>query len=457
MRRLAVIALLLLPTACGPTGVRVAIDDAVLLDPEAALASADAAFADWLDQIPSSHDDPRCYFEALPHDGREDDHLVGHEAWCGPALTLDHEERFPWSIGEFITEPDAGGRLHVRATSDFRPAEASPRELLLADGTQVPDVEARLDYPEPPPLDPSHSERLTATYSIGVEAQEASAAVVALHNGQGGVTEVTLSAGLTDSLGKARTRRVAPEGHQLLLLNVRSAGRLPMDSVIAQLEVAGESYDLDVERPLDDGQVLVVVPEDASLAFTVLQRGVEQRLDLRTGDVDRDARAQHALDVGVRRHQLPVVIDAGWTETTVYEDFLGNVYTYDGLTYWLTGRCDTATVSPFDRDWTPEGTLSVEVSCTEVATDFGADLTPRALELSGRLQVLGTTLEPVDVDVTGSGTWPGEVTVRYRFEAPVTATEATFVFQGHADIPGDGLQAFSPPASARIDFDGGED
>ena len=458
MRRLTLAAIcVLLLAACGPSGVRIAIDNAVLLDPEAALAAADEAFTDWLGETPASHDDPRCYFEALPHDGRPEDHPVEPRAWCGPVLSLDHDERYPWALVEFATVPDAGGRLAVSVTGGFQPAGATPSRLLLADGTAAPDGNTDLDYPEPPPLEAGHSERLASPYRIGTEAQEATSTVFALHDGHEDVTEVALRVGLAESIGEARTRRVAPDGHQLLLLDVQYRGSFPIGSVIAHLESDGEEFPLDVEHPFDEGQTLAVVPEDASLGFTVFQAGVEQRLNLRSGDVERDPRAQRALDVGVRHQQLALEIDASWTETTSYEDYFGNVYTYDGMTYNLDGRCESATVSPFHQGWAPEGTAVVEVICSEVAADLWAELTTRAMELSGRLQVDGATLEPVDVSVAESRSWQGDVSVRYRFEAPVTAASATFVFQGHAYIDDEGMQAFSPSASARIDLDGGED
>lgn len=457
MRRLTlVVASALLLAACGPSGVRVAIDDAVLLDPEAALAAADEAFADWLEQVPASHDDPRCYFDALPHDGRPGDHRVESLAWCGPVLTLDHDERFPWARVEFTTEPDAGGRLDVNVSGDVQVASDTPRQLLLADGTGAPEASTDLAYPEPLPLEPGHSEQVVRRYRIGAEAQEAASAVFALHDGRENVAEVTLRVGLADSVGEARTRRVAPDGYQLLLLDVRHQGNVPVGSVVAHLESAGDQFPLDVDHPLDEGQTLAVVPVDSSLVFTVLQTGVEQRFDLRSGNIDRDPRAQRALDIGVHRQRLDLGIDASWTEVTSYEDWLGNVYTYDGLTYRLEGRCDSATVSPFHGEWAREGTMRVEVACSELTADFWADLTTHALELSGRLQVGGDTFEPVEVMVAGAGSRDGGVEVRYRFEAPIMAAEATFVFRGHADIDGQGLQTFSPAASTRLELNAGE-
>jgi hypothetical protein len=452
--RVVVLVLVALVAACGPSGTRFAVDDDVVREPVAVLAAADAAFEAWLaETLASRDDDARCYFDARPHQGRDGDLVTEAVAWCGPVLTLEHDERYPWAQIELASRSDSGGRLLLEPSTSIRAATREPGQLVRADGQVLAEHHSALAYPEPPPLGETHSERVEEALELRGEGGPVAETFV-LHGGDARIAELEVSSIVAEQLGTGRTRRVAPDGHELLLFEVEQRGGPQLGRILSRLDVGSAERELDVSSPLDDGQVLVVVPTGEELTLHVRQDDVDQRLDLRTGEIERDPRAENARRVGIRRASLGLEVDATWTQTHTFEGY-GADYTYDGRTYFVEAWCDETVVSPFDGGWAPADTKAVDVECTDLSVDFLADLTDEAVEASGRLRVGSETLEPVDVEMHQSSSWSGGWSVNYRFHVPVHASTATFVFTGHAEIDDDGrrLQRYAPAASATIDLE----
>lgn len=436
LRLAGVVVLVISAAACGPTGTRFAVDGAVVNQPAVALAAAETAFERWLEDVPHDRADlVRCYLEATPSDSRPGDHHVDRHAWCGPVLTLDHAPDLPWTLVTFDEDGDAGGRLTMTPTDDFVAATTRPATLLQADGQPAPSAIPTLEYPEPPALAADHVGATDPPLATPPVSPSAVATFAVRDSGEqaGGVSA---EARFAPDLGSGRSRMIAPEGHELLLLDLDAGGRLDTDTLTVDLLVGGDSRDFDAS---DFGleQHVIVVPEDDAVVLRVQQTGVAQQLDLRTGAMDRDPRARLALGGGTERTRLGLELLASHTAVNVIESPFAPDLSYDGPTFEMTATCTLATASVFDGgDWAPEGIQLVTVACPTVATDSEGELTEEAVSSSAELLVDGATLEPADVEVSGRGTGSSfggdEVAATYTFHAPVDATSAVFRFTGHA-------------------------
>jgi hypothetical protein len=442
-------------SACGPTGLRFAIQDAVVRDPKAALAAADAAFHRWLDGVP--HDvaeGARCYLEARPAEGREGDHHVEPEAWCGPVLTLDHEAPRPWAVMALSTEPDAGGRLLIAPSGDPVAAHRDPGTLLRADGASAPSESASLSYPDPPPLAEDHLGRVDPALDAP-PTRPAATGTFAFRSSASSAARMELRSWVAPEFGEGRTRTLAPEGHELVLLDLEQTGSFTHSSAHVALHVDDHEWALG-STGFGTGQIIAVVPNGSSVELRSRQDDVDQSLDLRTGDVSRDARATAALQRRNSDIRLDLELAATWTQRHVVSDPYFGSWSYDGVSYGLTASCSRASTTLFDgRRWAPDGHQIVTVECERIETDYGGELRQDAVEASASVRVSGQTIEPTDVRITRSNRYlwnSDEVAATYVFHVPLGPEHATFVFEGHAYIDDwdleAGVRSFAPAASS---------
>jgi hypothetical protein len=453
--RLLVLALVL--GACGPTGVRFAVQEAVVRDPGALLVAADAAFQGWLEAVPhDAADDARCYLESRPATERAGDYHMEAEAWCGPVLTLDHELDHPWSILPLTTQPDAGGRLTLAGTGEFEPASREPDTLRRADGGEAPADRVELTYPEPAPLPEGHVAWVDATHEPPPTKPVAAATFAFRGTRASTPARLGLRSWIGTEFGEGRSRIRAPEGHEIFLVDVEESGGYRRRTVDAALHVDGAVTRLDAAQ-LGEGQLLAVVPAGAPVSFHAAQEGVTQIIDLREGTLEQDARATAALQSRSSGTRLRLDVSATWTASHVIEDAYFGDWSYEGTTYELTAWCDQATTSLFDsRRWAPEGHRVVTVECESIAADSGAELPKGAVEASASLRLDGQLLAPVDVSYSRlqSGWGYEEVGAIYTFHVPLGAERATFIFEGHAYIDDwdldAGVRRFSPSATADV-------
>jgi hypothetical protein len=442
-------------SACGPTGLRFAVQEAVVRDPHAVLAAADAAFQRWLDGVP--HDvaeDARCYLEARPAEGRQGDHHVEPEAWCGPVLTLEHEVSHPWAVLPLSTEPDAGGRLLVAPNGDPVAADREPDTLLRADGASAPAEPISLSYPDPPPLPSDHVGQVEPALDVP-PTRPAAAGTFAFRSSTPSAARLELRSWIGPEFGEGRTRTLAPEGHELVLLDLEQTGSFTHSSVDVALHVDDQQWKL-TGNGFGTGQIIAVVPDGSSVEFRSRQEGVDQALDLRTGELHRDARATAALQHRSSNIRLDLGLAATWTQRHVVSDpYLGS-WSYDGASYGLTASCSRASTALFDaRRWAPEGHQIVTVECERIETDYGGELRKDAVEASASLRVGGQALTPTEVRIARSNRyhWSNdEVAATYVFHVPLGPERATFVFEGHAYLDDwnleAGVRSFSPVASS---------
>lgn len=463
LRSAILVVLVLSVTACGPTGARFAVDGAVVNDPHVALAAAEAAFEAWLDDVPHDRaDQVRCYLEATSSDSREGDHHVEQQAWCGPAVTLDHDLDLPWALVTLDHDDDAGGRLTLTPTGDIVAATTSPTALLRADGEPAPTATPTLAYPEPPALTVDH----VGVTDPPLATPPVTPSAVATFSAWGPGTQavgVAVEARFAPDYGSGRGRMIAPEAHELLLLDLDLQRGLDTNTLTVELLVDNTSRDFDATA-FDLGQHVVVVPEGASALLRVQQTGVEQRLDLRSGVMERDPRAQLALGGGTEQTRLDLELRASHTPVHVVESPYSADWSYEGPTLEMTASCDLATASVFaGRGWAPDGIQIVTVGCPSVTTDSGGELTQDAVRASAELRVDGETLAPAEVQLEVSGHGSGfsygveEVAVVYVFHAPLAATSAVFSFAGRAYFPethsrSAAVRVFSPAATADVEL-----
>jgi hypothetical protein len=449
--------LVLVLAACGPSGARFAVQEAVVRDPGALLAAADRAFERWLEDVP--HDvapEARCYLESRPAEDRAGDYHIETEAWCGPVLTLDHEPDHPWSILALTTEPDAGGRLLLAGTGGFEPASRGPDTLRRADGDEATPELVELTYPEPPALPEGHVAWVEAPVEVPTTGPDAVGTFAFRGSKATTPARLELRSWLDTEFGQGRSRARAPEGHELVLVDVVESGAYSRRTVDAALHVEEAVTGLDAGE-LGAGQLLAVVPAGASVSFHTTQEGVVQVLDLRDGELEQDARATAALQSRSTSTRLRLDVAASWTATYVVEDAYFGDWSYEGASYGMEARCDHATTSLFDlHRWGPEGHRILTVECGSIAADHGAELPKEAVEASASLQVDGRRLAPADVSFSRlqSGWGYEEVGATYTFHVPLGAERATFVFEGHAYIDDwdldAGVRRFSPSATADV-------
>jgi hypothetical protein len=444
-------------SACGPTGLRFAVQEAVVRDPHSALAAADAAFQRWLEDVP--HDvaeGARCYLEARPAEGREGDHHVEPEAWCGPVLTLDNELSRPWTVMALSTEPDAGGRLLIAPSGDPVAAHRDPGPLLRADGASAPREAISLSYPDPPPLAEDHFGRVDPALDAP-STRPAATGTFAFRSSTPSAARLELRSWIAPEFGEGRTRTLAPEGHELVLLDLEQAGSFTHGSAEVALHVDDQQLDV-AGAGLGTGQIIAVVPNGSSVELRARQDDVDQSLDLRTGELSRDARATAALQRRNSNVRLDLELAATWTQRHVVSDPYFGSWSYDGVSYGLTASCSRASTALFDASrWAPDGHQIVTVECERIETDYGGELRKDAVEASGSLHVSGQAIGPTDVRIARSNRYGwshDEVSATYVFHVPLGAEHASFVFEGHAYIDDwdleAGVRSFSPAASSDL-------
>jgi hypothetical protein len=231
------------------------------------------------------HPQARCYLATAGKDGELQD-----TAFCGPVLHQFGDKDKPYDAYP-VTFSGNGDEPTVEVDGSPTAGVAVPDDVTLVrpDGETPPKSVGDLQVPPPPALeagtamalDQESGNRLTEVadgrlYGYAFRFQERGFARL-------------------DTVGKGTEQRRAADGEQLLLVRYDyTAGSGPgADSPVATLVVDGARTTLDDVLSSGDGKLFVVsVAEDAqSVDLEIAQGGVDQRLDLTTGERDGDAAA----------------------------------------------------------------------------------------------------------------------------------------------------------------------
>jgi hypothetical protein len=273
-------------TACGSPAVTHAGHD--IADAGKFLSTLDAAFrndATAGDEPANLHAQARCY---LATSG--EDHDISAHAFCGPVLHQFGDVNKPWdsyriTFGGTSDSPT----LHASGHATVGVQLPSGSTLVRTDGKTPPSGRDGLTVPPPPALDPGAAMTLD---------EETGDKLTPITDGrligysysfqERGVARLNV-------VGRDREQRRAADGQKLLLIRYDYAAPEGSDTdpVLATLVVDGARTTLnDVVKP-GDGQLLVVsVPATAAkVQLELADAGVEQHLDLATGQRESDAAA----------------------------------------------------------------------------------------------------------------------------------------------------------------------